>query len=100
MPDELPANMAGTEEAAERHERLRQLVADLRELPERQRAALLMRELSGLSHEEIALALQTTVGAAKQTIFEARRTLTELEEGRMTPAMRSAARSRTGTGAR
>jgi RNA polymerase sigma factor (sigma-70 family) len=85
LPHELAANLADTEQAAERHERLQRLVSDLRELPERQRAALLMRELSGLSHEEIALALQSTAGAAKQTIFEARRALAELEEGRMTP---------------
>ncbi len=62
--------------------RLSLLVADLSELPERQRGALVMRELSGLSHEEIAFALGTSVGAAKQTIFEARRSLLEFREGR------------------
>jgi RNA polymerase sigma factor (sigma-70 family) len=67
---------------AEARERLSQLVADMRELPERQRAALLMRELSGLSHEEISLALETSVGSAKQTIFEARSSLLEFAEGR------------------
>jgi hypothetical protein len=41
-----------------------------------------MRELSGLSHEEIALALDTSVGAAKQAIYEARRSLFEFAEGR------------------
>ncbi|MGI8428053.1 MAG: sigma-70 family RNA polymerase sigma factor [Solirubrobacteraceae bacterium] len=70
------------EERAEARARLALLVADLRELPERQRGALVMRELSGLSHEEIALALGTSVGAAKQTIFEARRSLSEFVEGR------------------
>jgi RNA polymerase sigma factor (sigma-70 family) len=44
------------EQAAARA-RLRQLVKDLNNLPERQRAALLMRELSGLSYEEVANAL-------------------------------------------
>src|SRR3954452_23139026 len=38
-------------------ERLRQLVADLRGLQGRQRAALVMRELSGLGYEEIGAAL-------------------------------------------
>jgi RNA polymerase sigma factor (sigma-70 family) len=84
LPDGLPAREPAIEEQAEQHERLRRLVADLRELPERQRAALLMRELSGLSHEDIALALESSVGTAKQTIYEARRALTEFEEGRMT----------------
>ena len=41
-----------------------------------------MRELQGLSHEDIAIALQTSVGAAKQAIFEARRGLAEAAEGR------------------
>jgi hypothetical protein len=55
---------------------------DLRELTERQRSALVMRELSGHSPREIAVALGTSEGAAKQTIFEARRSLFELAEGR------------------
>jgi len=59
------------------------LVADLEDMPERQRGALLMRELSGLSHDEIAIALETSPGAAKQAIFEARRALQEYEQGRL-----------------
>jgi len=70
------------EESAEVRERLALLIADLHQLPDRQRGALVMRELNGLSHEEIALALQTSVGAAKQAIFEARHTLMEFAEGR------------------
>src|SRR5438105_3325659 len=70
------------EAAAEERARLALLVADLQELPERQRGALVMRELSGLSHEELAQALDVSVGAAKQTVFEARRALAEFEEGR------------------
>jgi RNA polymerase sigma factor (sigma-70 family) len=67
---------------ADERARLALLVADLRELPDRQRGALLMRELSGLSHEEIAVALGTSVGTAKQAILEARRALLDFEEGR------------------
>ena len=44
------------------------MLEDLRDLPERQRGALVMRELSGLSHEEIASAFETSVGTAKQAI--------------------------------
>jgi RNA polymerase sigma factor (sigma-70 family) len=58
------------------------LLRDLRDLTDRQRSALVLRELSGLSHQEIAITLGTTVGAAKQTIFEARRSLFEFAEGR------------------
>ncbi len=41
-----------------------------------------MRELSGLSHEEIAISLGISVGAANQTIYEARRSLFEFAECR------------------
>jgi RNA polymerase sigma factor (sigma-70 family) len=71
-----------TEEQVQTRARLAQLVSDLRDLPERQRGALVMRELSGLSHEEIAIALETTPGAAKQAIFDAREALAERAEGR------------------
>ncbi|MGH2898553.1 MAG: RNA polymerase sigma factor, partial [Solirubrobacteraceae bacterium] len=66
----------------EDRDRLALLVADLNELPERQRAALVMRELSGLSHTEIAATLQITVAAAKQAIFDARSGLGEFGRGR------------------
>lgn len=80
--EELALQSAGPEIALERRERIATLLADLATLAERQRAALLMRELSGLSIEEIAGALSTTPGAAKQALFEARSALKELAEGR------------------
>ncbi len=67
---------------AELRGRLSQLVADLQELSERQRSALVMRELSGLSHVEIAAALEVSVGAVKQSIFEARTALHDFAAGR------------------
>ncbi len=74
--------MTSVDDQVEDRGRLDLLLRDLRELHDRQRAALVMRELSGLSHEEIALALETSVGAAKQAIYEARRSLFEFAEGR------------------
>ncbi len=68
-------------EHAER-ERLRQLMADLRELPERQRGALVMRELGGLSYAEIGASFELSEAAAKQTVYEARMSLHELSRGR------------------
>jgi RNA polymerase sigma factor (sigma-70 family) len=79
-----PGTISVEDQVAERAE-LALLLRDLRELHERQRSALVMRELSGLSHEDIALALQTSVGAAKQAIYEARRSLFEFAEGRAMP---------------
>jgi RNA polymerase sigma factor (sigma-70 family) len=63
-------------------ERLRELVSDMRELPEAQRGALIMRELSGLGYREVASALATTEPHARQLVYEARTTLHELAEGR------------------
>jgi RNA polymerase sigma factor (sigma-70 family) len=69
-------------QAVEDRERLALLCVDLRDLPERQRSALVLRELSGLSHEEIAGVLDSSARAIKQTIFEARAALHECAEGR------------------
>ncbi|MGH2981940.1 MAG: RNA polymerase sigma factor, partial [Solirubrobacterales bacterium] len=62
-------------QAAERREEIAELLDRLRDLPEPQRAAIVMRELEGLSHEEIAAALGLTGGGARQTIYRARRAL-------------------------
>ncbi len=63
-------------------DRLRDLLGDLARLPVRQRSALLLRELSGLDYAEIAVALQTSPGAARQSVLEARHALAESGDGR------------------
>jgi RNA polymerase sigma factor (sigma-70 family) len=76
--DEMPldpgqAAGAGDPAAAlEQRERLRETLDAVRALPERQRAALLLRELEGRSHDEIADALGVTSGAARQHLMRAR----------------------------
>jgi RNA polymerase sigma factor (sigma-70 family) len=82
LSDTMPSPMLTTEAAAEERHELGQLVSDLKALPERQRGALVMRELNGLSHEDLAQALGISAGAAKQTVFEARRALQDFAEGR------------------
>jgi len=75
---ELSETIAGARSAAaevETREELADLMERLRALPEPQRAALVMRELEGLSHEEIAAALGVSGGAARQAIYRARATL-------------------------
>lgn len=69
-------------ETAAARARLRQLVEDLRSLPERQRGALIMREFSGLGYDEIAGALGGSESAVMQTVFEARSALMQCEHGR------------------
>jgi RNA polymerase sigma factor (sigma-70 family) len=76
--EELGEAMAGGASAAveaERREEITDLTERLRALPETQRAAIVMRELEGLSHEEIAAALGLSGGAARQAIHRARTTL-------------------------
>jgi RNA polymerase sigma factor (sigma-70 family) len=63
-------------------ERLRELMADLAELPSRQRGALIMRELNGLSYREIGEVFATSETGAKQAVYKARVALHEIEEGR------------------
>ena len=67
---------------ARERERLRELVADLEDLPDRQRGALVMRELSGLSYAQIATALSCSEAAARQTVYEAREAMRERGRGR------------------
>ena len=73
---------AGTEERAEDNGRLQTLLADIADLPERQRASLVMREVNGLGFGEIGAALGTSPGAVRQALYEARRGLAEMDHGR------------------
>ena len=82
LSDSVVPPVASAADQADERARMALLVADLAQLPERQRVALLMRELNGLSHADIALVLGTSVGAAKQAIFDARSALLDLAEGR------------------
>jgi RNA polymerase sigma factor (sigma-70 family) len=69
---------------ADQRESLRRLIADVRRLPEQQRSALLMRELSGMSYAELAVALETTVPAVKSLLVRARIALAQALEARDT----------------
>jgi RNA polymerase sigma factor (sigma-70 family) len=79
---DLAAPGYGLAEDAATRERLRRLLTDLGELPERQRETLVMRELAGLEFEEIGAALGTSDAVARQTLYEARQSLRQMEEGR------------------
>src|SRR4051794_23844421 len=62
--------------AAEREE-LREIVAEIGRLPERQRLALVMRELEGATHVQMSTALGTSVPATKSLLVRARGQLQE-----------------------
>ena len=82
LDPELGAPGSGLAEEAASRERLRRLISDLDELPERQRGALVMRELAGLDFAEIATVLGTSPVVARQTLYEARLSLRQMDEGR------------------
>jgi len=71
-------------EALEQRESLRRLVEDVRRLPEQQRSALLMREISGMAYEDLAAALDVTVPAIKSLLVRARIGLAQAAEARDT----------------
>jgi len=56
---------------------LKQLMALVRELPDEQRTALLLKELEGLTAKEIAAVLDCSEGAVEQRLVRARATLRE-----------------------
>lgn len=75
---ELDDRIDGVErpdQAFERASGLRELVVAVQALPERQRSAILLRELEGRSYDEIALALGVTDGAVRQLLNRARTSL-------------------------
>src|SRR4051812_45634083 len=69
-------------EEAQRRDDLRQLVADVGQLPEQQRSALLMREIDGMPYADLATALDVTVPAVKSLLVRARVGLVEAAEAR------------------
>jgi RNA polymerase sigma factor (sigma-70 family) len=79
---DVPAS-GSTVDAVNMREDLRQIVGDVRELPETQRTALLLREIDGLSYEQIAAAMETSVPGVKSLLVRARVSLAEAAEGRL-----------------
>jgi RNA polymerase sigma factor (sigma-70 family) len=87
-PEEAAADAWGVEglaEEVERREDLRELVADLGELPEPQRAALVLSELEALSHAQIAQVLDVAPAKVRALVFQARSSLISTREARETP---------------
>src|ERR1051325_9791967 len=79
------AGSADTVDAVHMREDLRQIVDDVRGLPETQRTALLLREMEGLSYDQIAAAMDTSVPGVKSLLVRARVSLAEAAEGRLLP---------------
>src|SRR5690242_12413295 len=82
--DMVPAvEASSTAERVHNREEFRQLLADVKKLPETQRSALLLREMDALSYEEIAAAMETTVPSVKSLLVRARISLAEASQARL-----------------
>jgi RNA polymerase sigma factor (sigma-70 family) len=72
-----------TADTVHKREEFRHIVLDVRELPETQRTALLLREIDALSYDQIAEAMDTTVPSVKSLLVRARVALAEASEARL-----------------
>ncbi len=72
-----------TADTVHKREEFRHIVADVQELPETQRTALLLREIDALAYDQIAEAMDTTVPSVKSLLVRARVGLAEASEARM-----------------
>jgi RNA polymerase sigma factor (sigma-70 family) len=76
---------AGLPEEVEQRAELKELLADMQELPDDQRTALILSELGDLSHAEVAEVIDCEVAKVKSLVFQARSGLMERRQARETP---------------
>src|SRR5207237_8684316 len=74
---------SSTADTVHKREEFRQIVADVQQLPETQRTALLLREIDALSYDQIAEAMETTVPSVKSLLVRARVSRAEAAEARL-----------------
>ena len=85
-----------TADKVHKREEFRLLIADVQDLPETQRTALLLREIDALSYEQIAEAMETTVPSVKSLLVRARVSLAEAAAGAAAVLRRGPRRARRG----
>jgi RNA polymerase sigma-70 factor (ECF subfamily) len=77
--DRLAVNLYNTPDKLYEKKEMRNLVKNvLRTIPEDQRLAIIMREYQNLSYEEIASALNCSLGATKSKIYRARQNIKKI----------------------
>src|SRR3954466_6755856 len=81
--DDIPT--AGLSEAVQQRSDLRDMLGDIRQLPEDQRAALVLSEVGDLSHAEIATVVGCEASKVKSLVFQARSSLIESRSARDVP---------------
>jgi RNA polymerase sigma factor (sigma-70 family) len=88
--EELDERMDGVEPthaAVERRARFNSVMSDMGELPERQRRALVLRELEGRSYDEIAATLGVTGDGVRQLLNRARNAMRAAATALVPPAL-------------
>jgi RNA polymerase sigma factor (sigma-70 family) len=88
--EELDERMDGVEPthaAVERRARFHSVISDMRTLPERQRRALVLRELEGRSYDEIAVTLGVTGDGVRQLLNRARNAMRAAASALVPPAL-------------
>jgi RNA polymerase sigma-70 factor (ECF subfamily) len=75
IPDDSPAREAGPDQVADRNALRGALLAALQQLPVRQRIAVVMFDVEGYSHREIAEVVKVPEGTVRSDVFHARRAL-------------------------
>ena len=88
--EELDERMDGVEPthaAVERRARFHSVMSNMGELPERQRRALVLRELEGRSYDEIAVTLGVTGDGVRQLLNRARNSMRAAASALVPPAL-------------
>jgi RNA polymerase sigma factor (sigma-70 family) len=83
--DHTEVATAGLTEQVEQRAELRELLADIRELPDEQRAALLLAEVGGLAQADIASVLGCEAARVKALVYRARSGLLARRDARELP---------------
>ena len=99
-PRELPLDEDFPLAAELPHEQAHALAEALAALPPEQRRVFVLRELAGLSYDEIADEVDSTVGAVQMLLFRARRTLRDSSSRRSSRAAAPACSCRCPAGSR
>ncbi len=81
--EDLPTSGPSPEQLYQSKETGRAILAALQKLPDILRAAIVLKEIEGLSYEEIADSLDTSIGTVKSRISRAREELRGLLRGKI-----------------
>jgi RNA polymerase sigma factor (sigma-70 family) len=73
--EQVSSGTGSAQEEVERRQELRSVVAAVHMLPDRQRQAMVLRELEGCSYDQIATRMRASDGAVRQLLNRARNTL-------------------------